>query len=626
MGLLQKAVETYDIMENSSIVGVYKNDRPPLAPVSHIVTTAKIQIMLDSDGGFIDARKVEKSEPKIIIPVTEESAGRTVSPAAHPLCEQIGYLSGKDEKRFGLYTDQLRAWADSEFSHPMLRPILTYVEKRTIIDDLGSCGIDHPAEKDLVRWVVNGVGDIAECWIDRRLFQAYINWYDSIRDKSSDGADADICMITGDIVPIAAQHPKGIVAKNGNAKLISSNDKTYFTFRGRFVDDRQAVTIGYEASQKAHCALRWLTSSQGVIIGQGSSGRSDDEAGSEVPNRENNEGRTFLCWSPRGKRIISATRPVALPGRARLDLNGYRAELKKTLDGFGDQLPDNDDVVVAAFDAATTGRLAVTYYRELQGSDFRDRILAWDSTCCWWGWNKTTERYDAVTSPSLWNIVNCAFGTERGGRLETDDKILGQQMQRLFRCRIDGAAFPEDIKRILVERASKPQSYEKKTYENILRTTCAAIKKYYYDHKKEDLEMSLDKDKMDRSYQFGRLLAVMEKVERDTYDNNEKRETNAERYRGEYCRRPLYTVTILDGKIQPYFRGISNGLKDYYKSLMGEIWGKIDDSYKAASTDAPYKKWLDKPLDDTYIIGYYLQRESFYEKKDNENINDQEEK
>ena len=96
--------------------------------------------------------------------------------------------------------------------------------------------------------------------------------------------------------------------------------------------------------------------------------------------------------------------------------------------------------------------------------------------------------------------------------------------------------------------------------------------------------MSLDKDKMDRSYQFGRLLAVMEKVERDTYDNNEKRETNAERYRGEYCRRPLYTVTILDGKIQPYFRGISNGLKDY------------------------------------------LQRESFYEKKDNENINDQEEK
>lgn len=624
MGLLQKAVETYDIMENSSIVGVYKNDRPPLAPVSHIVTTAKIQIMLDSDGSFIDARKVDKSEPKIIIPVTEESAGRTRSPVAHPLCEQIGYLSGKDEKRFGLYTDQLRAWAESEFSHPMLRPILTYVEKRTIIDDLGSCGIDHPAEKDLVRWVVNGVGDIAECWVDRRLFQAYTDWYDSIRDKSGDGID--ICMITGDIVPVAVQHPKGIVAKNGNAKLISSNDETYFTFRGRFIDDRQAVTIGYEASQKAHCVLRWLTSSQGVIIGQGSAGRSDDEAASEVPSRENNEGRTFLCWSPRGKHVISATRPVALPGRARLDLNGYRAELKKTLDGFGDQLPDNDDVIVAAFDAATTGRLAVTYYRELQGSDFRDRIYDWDSTCCWWGWNKITERYDAVTSPSLWNIVNCAFGTERGGELETDDRIMGQQMQRLFRCRIDGAALPEDIKRILVERASKPQSYEKKTYENILRTACAVIKKYYYDHKKEDLEMSLDKDKMDRSYQFGRLLAVMEKVERDTYDNNEKRETNAERYWEIYCRRPLHTYDNLKKRVQPYFKRLSEGQRVRYRELTDEILKKISDVYDGEKTSAAYEKWLDRPLDDTYIMGYHLQRRELYRKNDKENINDQEEK
>lgn len=38
--------------------------------------------------------------------------------------------------------------------------------------------------------------------------------------------------------------------------------------------------------------------------------------------------------------------------------------------------------------------------------------------------------------------------------------------------------------------------------------------------------MSLDKEKKDRSYQFGRLLAVMEKVERDTY-TDEGREPNA---------------------------------------------------------------------------------------------------
>ena len=39
--------------------------------------------------------------------------------------------------------------------------------------------------------------------------------------------------------------------------------------------------------------------------------------------------------------------------------------------------------------------------------------------------------------------------------------------------------------------------------------------------------MALEPGKQDRSYQFGRLLAVMEKVERDTYTDNENREPNA---------------------------------------------------------------------------------------------------
>ena len=75
MGLLQKAVETYEV--NKNIVGLYYEGHEPLAPVSHIVTKADIEIMLDSDGKFISARERAKDEPKIIIPATEESAGRT---------------------------------------------------------------------------------------------------------------------------------------------------------------------------------------------------------------------------------------------------------------------------------------------------------------------------------------------------------------------------------------------------------------------------------------------------------------------------------------------------------------------------------------------------------------------
>ena len=39
--------------------------------------------------------------------------------------------------------------------------------------------------------------------------------------------------------------------------------------------------------------------------------------------------------------------------------------------------------------------------------------------------------------------------------------------------------------------------------------------------------MALEPEKQDRSYQYGRLLAVLEKAERDTYSSDETREPNA---------------------------------------------------------------------------------------------------
>lgn len=50
------------------------------------------------------------------------------------------------------------------------------------------------------------------------------------------------------------------------AKLISGNDERGFTYRGRFENRGQAVSVGYESSQKTHNALRWLLARQGKYI------------------------------------------------------------------------------------------------------------------------------------------------------------------------------------------------------------------------------------------------------------------------------------------------------------------------------------------------------------------------
>lgn len=584
MGLLQKAVETYD--SHRAYAAQNREGQTMMAPVGHIITRAELEITLDSDGTFVDAVAVDKTEPKIIIPATESSAGRTSAPCAHPLCEQIGYLIPANEKKYQLYITQLTAWASSPYTHAKLAPVLRYVNGQTILADLVRCGLVKldakgmlDNEKRLIRWRILGEAQEA-CWLDQSLFDAFTDYYLS----SQTGADA-LCMVTGDLGIAASQHPKGIVSLNGNAKLISANDSSGFTYRGRFTEESQALTVSYEASQKAHNALRWLVDNQGVraIFGN----------------------RTFLCWNPQGRSVTPPHLPFMRPPKPIFRPSEYHDALQTVLGSRKAELKLSDSVVLAAFDAATTGRLSLTYYNELRGHDFLQRLHDWDASCGW------PHRNFGIQTPSLFQIVNCAFGTQRGDRLETDDRVMRQQMQRLIACRVDKAVIGTDIVKSLTQRASRPQAYDQYVWEDILFTACAVIRKYRTDRFKEEWKMALEPERKDRSYQYGRLLAVMEKVERDTYGSGESREPNAIRLQSVFCQRPMQTAANLEKQLErAYFLRLSPGSRIWYKNLMGQIMEMI--------AACPSEEW-DKPLDGTYLMGYYLQRAALYTKKtDNE--------
>ena len=585
MGLLQKAVETYD--SHLNYASQNREGQSRMAPVGHIVTRAELEITLDADGKFINARAVDKSEPKIIIPATESSAGRTSAPCAHPLCDQIGYLIPQNEKKFRLYVDQLSDWEASAYTHQKLTAVLNYVKGETILPDLLRCGLVKvnakglpENEKMLVRWNILGDG-INACWLDDSLFRAFTDYY-----TANHTGETILCMVAGEEKTAADQHPKGIIPINGNAKLISANDSSGFTYRGRFTEEKQADAIGNEASQKAHNALRWLAQEQGVILG----------------------GRTFLCWNPQGRLIPQPSYPFMPPAPPIFRPTEYKDSLQKVLNSKKAELKLTDGVVLAVFDAATTGRLSLTYYNELQAHDFLERLHDWDASCCW------PHRFDGIKPPTLLQIVNCAFGTQRDKWLETDDRVLRQQMQRLIACRVDKALIGADIVKALADRASRPMAYDHNIWENILFTACAVIRKYRTDRFKEEWNMALEPEKKDRSYQFGRLLAVMEKAERDTYDSGEDREPNALRLQSIFCQRPLTTAHNLEKQLEKaYFPRL---LRKYpnmyikYKNLMGQIMGII--------SEFPQEDW-DKPLNATYLMGYYLQRSALYTKKtDNE--------
>ena len=500
MGLLQRAIETYDA--SAALAGGYREGHEPLAPISHITANAHIEIRLNEQGKFRGARLLTKEEGRTVIPVTEDSGGRTNKLAAHPLCDQIKYVAPDNEEAHELYLRELCAWEESAYSHPILSAVRAYVESETIIADLINCGVikekarhEDKTIKLLIRWRVDGCEpEEPACWKNKKLFSLFQGYYDSvICDR-----DHVLCMVSGKNDLTVLQHPSGIIANPFKAKLISFNEDG-FTYRGRFIEDWQAATVGYIASQKAHNALRWLASEQGV--------------------REFSGKRIFLCWNPEGKTIPRPMRRVrsaeAEPVRKPSD---YKKQLQGTLLSFREdhQLKNEDRAVLVSFDAATTGRLAVTYYNEIGLETFLRRMEDWDGHCCWYA-----EKSD-IQAPNLLDIVDCAFGVERDKKLTTDGNVLGQHLQRLLQCKVDGGIFPLDILRALTHRASSPLGYEKANWRKIMQTACAALQKYRYDTKQGGNEMAWALDKKNRSFQYGRLLAAMERLEEDYYSKTQE--------------------------------------------------------------------------------------------------------
>ena len=591
MGLLQKACETYEYHQN--LVGSIEAGKEPLAPCSHMAVRADIEITVNQDGRFVSAAARDKKDPKILIPVTEGSAGRSgKNPQPHPLCDQIAYLAPYQEAKHSLFVDQLKCWARSEFSHPKLLPILRYIEGETIVGDLVDAGIiklkDGKPDNDklMICWSVVGLGLDASgpCWSDSSLFSSFISYYQQIKASES----PVLCMLTGDCTAPAKQHLKGVVPLHGNAKLISSNDSSNFTYRGRFTTPYEAESVGYASSQKAHNALRWLISNQGIVLGS----------------------RFFVCWEPHQITVPNPVNAFLPQLSAPLTPSDYQAQLQKTLNGWKTSLPESAQAVIAALDAATSGRLSVTYYKELQASDFLERLCDWDAHCCWLGGQGGEF---GVQSPSIWQIVSCAFGTQRkekeAVRLVVDDRLMRQQAQRLVACRIDRARMPGDLVHRLVQRCFAPQSYDPKIWEKLLFTACAVSRKYRYDQYKEDWDMALEPKKSDRSYQYGRLLAVLEKIERDTYGAEEKREPNAIRMMSVFMQRPQYTANLLGVRMKTaYYPKLSPAARTYYDKLLQEIYEMISE---CGETDAG------RALGETCLMGYYLQRKELYHKKDN---------
>lgn len=614
MSWMQKLYETY---ERSA--GLEFDGAEHLMPVSHTTQQAHIEIVIDGLGNFRRASVLQKTEATTLIPCTEESGGRAGSkPVCHPLCDKLQYIAGdflqfggevtsgyaaKPEEPHLAYKKRLYDWNGSIFPHPKLKAISAYVERGGVIQDLVASGLlpadaknkllkQWNGEKDqappifkvmantqepqdaFVRWRVEELGVVvSSTWQDPELIDSWISYYNSIQTYRG------YCMVSGQDSTLAIQHPAKLRHAGDKAKLISANDSSGYTYRGKFIEPEQAVGVGFDITQKAHNALRWLIQRQGYRNGD----------------------QIIVSWA------IAGT-PIPDPFSSSLDLFGFAdaseveighaetaqafaLQLAKVLAGYRARLKPSDDILVMAVDSATPGRMAITFYRELKGSEFLERVESWHKSCAWpQNFGKDNK---FIGAPAPKDIAEAAFGRR------LDEKLSKATVERLLPCIVDGQIIPRDLLESTKRRACNRVGLDNWEWEKCLGIACALHKVFY---KERSYQMSLETDRTTRDYLYGRLLAIAECVEgRALYIADEKRTTTAARLMQRFSDRPFSTWKTIELALVPYQARL-RAQRTGFLVTMDKLLDEVICAFKANDYTS------DAPLSGEFLLGYHCQR------------------
>ncbi|MGN0634062.1 MAG: type I-C CRISPR-associated protein Cas8c/Csd1 [Oscillospiraceae bacterium] len=614
-----------------------------MLPVSHSTANAQIEITINEHGEMKSASIVDKEQSETIIPVTKDSVAKTSGICAHPLADKLIYVAGdykdlvecsakdKAAEKFDAYITQLKDWAESDSAAAGVKAVYNYMKQGRLIADLvimGALQLDEKTGKLDKKIKLNGIDQTdafvrfrieyddfsknSETWKDAEMYQSFID-YDSIDDS-----DSQLCYATGRILPATYKHPSKIRNAGDKGKLIGSNDESGFTYRGRFENKEQALSVSYDFSQKFHNALKWLVRNQGMTFHK----YYDEKNDKVVSLRSNVDGMTLVCWA-------SSLEPVPDIAAQDAGLFGfddeeyeydsmpqYNEKINKLLFGRENGKSEginNDKIMIMALDSATTGRLSVSFYSELARSDFLKNAENWHNDTSWYTYINKKVKY-GISSFSILEIIKNAFGTEKSGGIDCDGKVLRENVLRLIPCITEGRKIPHDIVNALVRKASKPLGYEEQfNHAKVVNTACGMIRKQYKE-KGIEVGMGLDENCTDRNYLYGRLLAVAEKAELDTYSDEEKksRVPNARRYWEKFVQSPYTTWERIYEKLNPYLQKLGNSNR--YDIL-------INKDIKEKFTIESYSD--NSRLSPLYLLGYSHQMNDFYKKKNETTTNEE---
>jgi CRISPR-associated protein Csd1 len=220
---------------------------------------------------------------------------------------------------------------------------------------------------------------------------------------------------------------------------------------------------------------------------------------------------------------------------------------------------------------------------------------------------------------SVWAILMQLKSPKSKAKLPSD--LSAKMLESVLK----GRNYPEYLLQTVVRRTKTDKDEEEKKFYSVNRIRIRIIKacllrmKYY-----KGEEFMLESKTHDKAFQCGRLFAVLEKIQTDAFKDDEKSKVSInasikDKFFASACSTPYLVFPRLLKLAQPHLKKItkrraSDGEKicTYYDKLLQEIISQIDEFPKALSL----------PRQGDFLLGYYQQKQKFYENKNQKGENE----
>lgn len=397
---------------------------------------------------------------------------------------------------------------------------------------------------------------------------------DSGNAKKGEGSLVGVCLVTGERASLARLHPsiKGVKGcKTSGGNIVSFNSAAFESYGKK---------QSYNAPVSEASAFAYTEALNRLL-------RSDSE------NKLVMGETTVVFW---------AERPEGA---------GFR--LEQSLPWFFLDPPEDDPdcgvrAVKALFDAVFTGRLSLAestrfYLLGLAPNSSRIAIRFWRAgtvrdfashlACHFKDMEIVRSSYDA----EYWSLKKILGAVVLKGKLdENPPSLMGQVMTSA----LDGSCYPRTLLSRCLGRIRAEGGRVGAVRSGILK---AYLNRHFRGRGKEEVSVSLDRNRSEVGYRLGRLFATLEKVQGDANPNLDA--TIRERYYGAASTSPVAVFSQLLRLKNHHLAKLKTPLRIFREQEIGEILGGI-------SAFPPHLSLEEQAL---FALGYYHQRQDFYTSK-----------